>query len=52
MKLSINDFGNPTRIPVKSRGDVEIRFGDQLDLNPEASIEETTEAIQKAVETL
>ncbi|MBK49684.1 MAG: hypothetical protein CL768_01405 [Chloroflexi bacterium] len=52
MKLSINDFGNPTRIPVKSRGDVEIRFGDQLDLNPDASIEETTEAIQKAVETL
>ena len=52
MKLVINEFGNPVRFPVKTRGDVEIRFGKELELVPDASIEETTETIQKAVETL
>ena len=52
MKLSINEFGNPTRFPIKRRGDVKITFGKQLNLNPEDSVEKTTEAIQRSVETL
>ena len=52
MKLSINEFGNPTRFPIKRRGDVKITFGKQLNLNPEDSVEKTTEVIQHSVETL
>jgi len=45
-------LGNPTRFTIKTRGDVEIRFGKELILDAEASIEKTTETIQEAVETL
>ena len=52
MRLSVNRFGSPSRLPLLRRGRVEIRFGPPLTFLPGTDYQQATSTIEDAIKSL